>query len=118
ALRAQQASSITAMVSLAQSEPGIPATLDQFDTNPYLLNVENGTINLKTGRLEGHDPFNRLTKLAPVHYDETAACPQWLKFLDKVLKGDQELIHYVQKVVGYSLTGDTREQCFFILYGG
>src|SRR5207245_2932672 len=56
------------------------------------------------------------TKLAPVAYDPQAACPTWRDFLQRILGGDEELMRFVQKRIGYSLTGSTQEQCFFILY--
>ncbi len=117
ALSAQSAKRIGGMVELAKSEPGIPITQDQLDADPWLLNTENGTLDLRTGDLSNHRREDLITKLAPVTYDPAATCPQWEAFLDKIMAGDKDRIRYVQKALGYALSGDTREQCFFILHG-
>ena len=82
-----------------------------------LLNVLNGTIDLYTGELCKHRPDNMITKLAPVEYDPSARCPVWREFLNKVFIGDSELIRYVQRLKGYCLTGDVREQILPIFWG-
>lgn len=108
---------ITAMVHLAQSQMGIPVRANDLDSDPWLFNVLNGTINLKTGELLPHDKGDLLATLVPTEYDPKAKCPMWLKFLEQVTDGDQERIDYLQKAVGYSLTGNNDEQIFFFLYG-
>lgn len=118
AIDAQRGNRIAAMIALAKSEPGIPVTPDQLDTDPWLLNVENGTLDLRTGDLRAHRPEDLITKVAPVRYDANAASPKWLEFLDQIMDGDQDLIRFLQKVFGYALTGDAREQCVFIAHGG
>lgn len=104
-------------MELAKSEPGVPVSADQLDAAPWVLNVLNGTLDLRTGQLRPHAREDLLTKLAPVAYDPGALCPTWEAFLSRILAGDVELIRFVQKVIGYSLTGSTQEQCLFILYG-
>jgi putative DNA primase/helicase len=69
-----------AMLELAASEPGIPVTPDQLDADPWLLNVANGTLDLRSGSLRPHDPGDLITKLAPVAYDPQATCPRWQRF--------------------------------------
>jgi putative DNA primase/helicase len=105
------------MVHLAQSEPGLFVRPEQLDADPWLLNVANGTLDLRTGALRPHDPADLLTRLAPVAYDPQAAAPTWEAFLERILAGSRELIEFLQRAVGYALTGDTREQVLFILYG-
>ena len=117
AAAAQSATRIAGMIRLAESEEGIPVTADQLDADPWLLNVENGTLDLSTGTLREHRQGDLITKIAPVEYHPEAPCPTWLAFLDRIMAGDQDRIRYVQKIFGYALTGDTREQCFFILHG-
>lgn len=117
AAAAQSANRIAGMIQLATSEPGIPLTPDQLDTDPWLLNVENGTLDLRTGELRNHQREDLITKIAPVVYDPNAACPRWEAFLDRIMAENADLIRYLQRIFGYALTGDTREQCFFILYG-
>lgn len=108
---------LRAMISLARSEPGIPVLPKALNSNAWMLNVINGTINLRTGDLQPHCREDLCTKLAPVTYDPEAACPKWMGFLKRILRGDEELIAFVQRAVGYALTGSTREQVLFMLYG-
>jgi putative DNA primase/helicase len=87
----------------------------EFDRDPFALNCLNGTVDLRTGELRPHNPADRITKLAPVEYDPDA--PTWQRFLNDIFLGDQELVAYVQRALGYSITGDTREDCVFIAWG-
>jgi putative DNA primase/helicase len=90
---------------------------DEFDRYPYLLNCLNGVVDLRTGNLLPHDPSLRLTQLCPVAYNPDATAPTWQRFLSDVFLGDQDLISFVQRALGYSLTGDTSERVFFIAWG-
>lgn len=108
---------LEAMIKSARSEPGIPAAPDAFDTNIWLLNCQNGTLDLTTGRLRPHDRSDLLTKCLPTAYDPQAACSAWKAFLWRVMGQRQEMIDFLQRAVGYSLTGSTREQCLFLLWG-
>jgi putative DNA primase/helicase len=117
ALKSQYEGRIRAMITLAQSEPGVPVTEADLDCNAWLLNVQNGTLDLKTGTLRPHQRQDLLTRIIPVSYDPNAVCPTWDKFLADIAAGDHDLIHFLQKSVGYSLTGSVSEQVFFILYG-
>ena len=110
ALKTQSEARIRAMIGLAQSEPNIPVTETELDTNPWLLNVSNGTLDLKTGQLRPHRREDLITKLISVQYDPAATCPTWDSFLQRIMGGNQDLIKFLQKAVGYSLTGDTTEQ--------
>lgn len=106
---------LDAMIALTQDE--LPVKISQLDQNPWLLNAQNGTLDLRTGQLLPHNPDDLITKLAPVKYDPTAECSLWLKTLDRIFAGNQLLVDYVQRVLGYSLTGVASEQCYFILHG-
>ena len=106
---------IKAMVSLAKSE--MPVAPEEFDNDPFLLNCKNGMLDLRTGTLSAHDREKYITKLAPVYYDDTATCPQWEKFLYRIMDGNQNVINFLQRAVGYSLTGDVSEQCLFMFWG-
>jgi putative DNA primase/helicase len=90
---------------------------DVFDTHPLLLNVKNGTINLRTGELRPHRREDFLTKMVPIEYDAKAACPRFSKFLDETLPG-AGLVGYLSRFAGYCLTGLTSEQAWFMFYGG
>lgn len=103
--------SLTFLMSL------VPAERYEFDRHKYLLNVENGIVDLKTGELKPHDREVKLTKLTHVAYDPYALCPTWLKFLDQIFLGDNELIDYMQRLIGYSLTAEISEQLMVFLVG-
>jgi putative DNA primase/helicase len=115
--RSESYGRIVDMLALARSELDISITPDQLDCDSWLLNVRNGTLDLRTGQLRAHQQADLLTKCAPVVYDPEASCPTWEAFLHRILDGDTALIRFVQKAVGYSLTGSTEEQCLFMLYG-
>lgn len=108
---------LTAMVELAKSEPGIPVHPDELDRDPLLLGTANGTVNLRTGGLREPQREDYITKSAMTHYDPAARCPQWMNFLNRIMAGDTEMIGFLQRSIGYSLTGSTAEQCLFMLYG-
>lgn len=102
---------------LTEAQPHVSARPDALDADPWLFNVENGTLDLRTGELRAHDPADMLTRLAPVSYDPRAQAPTWRAFLDRIFAGDQDLIAFVQRLAGYALTGSTREQVLPILHG-
>jgi putative DNA primase/helicase len=101
----------------ASSEPGIPIMPSQLDADPFLLNVKNGTIDLRTGQLREHRREDFLTKLAPVEYRPNAECPLWMQCLDRWMDSNKELIGYLQRTVGYWLTGSVKEQCLWLFHG-
>lgn len=117
ALRSQSAARIMEMIKLAESEPEIPVTTEALDVDPWLLNVTNGTIELRTGVLRPPDRADLITKVAPVAYDSGATCPTFDAFLSSILNGSAPLIRFVQRAIGYALTGSTREQAMAICYG-
>lgn len=106
-----------AMVALAQSEPGIPVMPQELDADHWLLNVENGTLDLRTGELREHRREDLMTKLAPVKYDRRAEAPAFRAFLDSITGGDLELQGFLQRFFGYALTGETREHVLLNCYG-
>jgi putative DNA primase/helicase len=95
----------------------LPILPDQLDADPWLLTVNNGTLDLRTGELYPHRRTDYITKLAPVAYDPAAKAPIFDAFLKRIMDDNQDLIGFLQRAAGYSLTSDTREQCFFILHG-
>ena len=88
-----------------------------LNADPWLFNVQNGTVDLRTGTLRPHDPADLITFIAPVTYDPTATCPTWILFLSQVFAGDAALVAFVQRAVGWSLTGVVKERALFFLYG-
>ena len=94
-----------------------PLAMKNFDRDIYLFNMANGTLDLRTGEFRDHRPEDFLTKVSPVVYDPEAKCDRFIRFMDEVMMGDQDTARYTQKALGYALSGDTRMECFFILYG-
>lgn len=107
------------MIKECQHLDGIPVLPDEMDAFTDYLNCQNGIINLRNGELLPHDSNFLMTRCSFAEYDNTSnKKPElWLKFLDDVTDGNKELQEYLQKCVGYSLTGSIREQCAFFLYG-
>jgi putative DNA primase/helicase len=117
AQRSEAATRVRDMLWHARSEPGIPIQPIDLDADSWLLNVANGTLDLRTGELHAPDRADHITKLAPVEYDPHAECSRWLAFLDRIMAGKTDLIEFLQRAIGYSLTGDTGEQVLFLLHG-
>lgn len=90
---------------------------EEFDREKTLFNVQNGYLDLVTGELYDHEQAKMFSRIADVEYTNKIDCPQWIDFINQIFDNDKELIEYVQKAVGYSLTGSTREQSLFILFG-
>jgi putative DNA primase/helicase len=105
------------MVKLAASELDFQVQPSRLDADPWLLNVANGTLDLRTGKLRSHRRSDLITRLAPVRWNPAADCPRWKAFLDEIFDEDVALIEYVQRAAGYSLTGDTSERVLLILHG-
>lgn len=95
----------------------VPILPHQMDTDLFVFNTPNGVLNLRNGELVNHDSKLFMSKISTVEYTETADCPEWHRFLNDIFAGDLELIRYIQKAIGYSLTGSTAEQCMFFCYG-
>lgn len=117
AITSQSASRIKAMIELAKTEKDIPLSESHLDQDPMRLGLKEETLDLSTGKLLLPDSGHLITKASQIRFDQTAKCPTWERFLITVFDGDQNLIAFVQRVVGYSLTGLTNEQVMFILHG-
>lgn len=117
AQRSESIRSLQAMINLVKSEPGIPVSSAQLDEDPYALNCLNGIIDLSSGTLSPHTQDSLITKIIPVSYDPKQKCPRWMNFLNVIMNGNQNLIEFLQRAVGYSLTGNIQEQCLFLLHG-
>ena len=117
AFKSESVSALKAMAFSARSEPGIAAPATTLDTNPFLLNVENGTVDLRTGKLMGHDPSQLITQCLSIAYDLDAVAPKWNAFLDRIFNGDRDIISYVKRAIGYAITGSVSEQVVFIMVG-
>lgn len=107
---------IDSMVDMA-SWMGRVANIGEFDKDQWLFNCDNGTLDLRNGEFRAHQQEDMITNISPVQYDPKSDCPLWQEFLATVLAGNQELIAFLQRAAGYSLTGSTAQHCFFMLYG-
>ena len=117
ALRSENKRSLDNMIAVASKDKEVVMSQSDLDKDHYLLGVVNGTVDLRTGGLKCSDRYDFITKRAHVTHIANSKCPRWLKFINEVMGGDKDLVDYLQKVVGYSLTGDTTEQKFFFLHG-
>lgn len=117
ALRSEASGQIAGMLKLAQSEPGIAVLPGDFDVDPWLFNVANGTLDLRTGTLGPHRREDMITCLSPVAYDPEADCPAFEAFLYQIMAKNQGMVDFLWDSLGYALTGDCREQCFWMLWG-
>lgn len=115
ACKSESKARIDAMLSLAKRM--CPVEPDELDADPFKFNVENGTIDLRTGELMPHKREDKITMIAPVEYHPDADCPVFKAFLDRIMNGDEALIAFLQRFFGYCLTGDVSEQSILIAYG-
>lgn len=117
ALSSESAIRRRACIDQATTLPELGIDAQSFDADPWLLNVQNGTVDLRTGQLRGARREDYITKQAPVRFDATATRPVWDAFLFRIMAGDQDLIAYLRRLVGYILTGAIREHVFVVFYG-
>ena len=117
ALRSGGKRDLDAMIALASSDLSVEIKTADLNRSPWLLNVLNGTLDLRTGQLREHERKDLITKMAGCEYDPDAECPNWLKFLDRVMAGDQDVIDFLRRAIGYSLTGIVTEHVMFIMWG-
>lgn len=107
---------LKATVNLARSFTELQIAADQLDSHPWLLNCTNGTLDLRTGQLREHRMEDYLTHVINCDYDPLAHSAKWISFLESALP-DREIREFLQRSIGYSLTGSTREECCFLLTG-
>ena len=110
-------SHVRGVLGLLKGLPGLQARLEDFDGEVAWFNCANGTYDSKTGEFRGHERSDHISRCSPIVYDERARCPRWVEFVAEILDGDPELYAFVQRVLGYCLTGSATEQCMFLLYG-
>jgi putative DNA primase/helicase len=114
--RSEHVNRIAAMIRLAETEPGIPLSSGDLDRDPWALNMSNGTLDLRTGELRPHRRADLISRSISIEYIAAAQAPRWGAFLEKVLP-DPDVRSFVQRAVGYALTGSTREQVLFMPWG-
>lgn len=109
---------VESALKAAISRPSFATTIDLWDADPMLAAAKGATIDLRAVVHRAVDRADYLTMRLGAQYDPEATCPRWLQFLDEVFVGNVELIAFVQRAVGYCLTGNVREQKIFLLHGG
>ena len=106
------------MITMAETEPGIPVTPDQLDRDPWLLNTPTGTVHLRTGQVREHRPEDLITKLTIAPYVENYDdCDLWKDHLNRIMSGNEKLIRFLQRYIGYCLTGVTTERDMVFAWG-
>jgi putative DNA primase/helicase len=116
ALRLASRATSAAVERLAAADRRHAATVDQWDANPWLLNTPTGSVDLCTGEVHQHRREDYVTKLTATGPAD-GGCASWLRFLDRITNNEPELQSFLQRMIGYSLTGSTREHALFFLYG-
>jgi P4 family phage/plasmid primase-like protien len=117
AVTAHNLTKVTAMLKLAISEPGMATTDRELDTDPHMLGVSNGVVDLRTGRLQRNEPRLKVTRYCGAAYVQDRTCPKWLQFLDQIFSSDVDTIETVQLLLGYTLVGISTEEKLIICYG-
>ncbi len=115
ALESESAARLRSMLELARTEEELSVPADAFNRSPMLFNVENGTLDLERMELRPHNQSDYITQLAGVAYDHSATCPRWELFLAQILGAS--LAAFLQRAIGYALTGKVAEHAFFVLHG-
>jgi len=108
---------INNMLSSSNSDPRVVVGVEKWDSDVNLLGVQNGVIDLKTGELLKGQPNLYITRRAPVAYNPGLRNPRWEQFIDFATGGDKELQNWLQKAVGYTLTGNNNHDLMFLVYG-
>jgi putative DNA primase/helicase len=118
-IRIGSAATVAAVERLARADGRLAAGCARWDADPWLLATPDGVVDLRTGALRGADPADRITRVAAVGpgRDGAADCPRFRAFLDRIFAGDRHLIGFVQRALGYALTGDTAEHALFFCWG-
>jgi putative DNA primase/helicase len=117
AIQSESARRRKALIEVASWIPQLNVKTDDLDKDPWLFNMENGTIDLRSGEIREQRPEDLVTKIAQVSYDREADCPIWKKFIMEIMGFNPELIRYLQTAAGWGITGDVSEQVMFILFG-
>jgi putative DNA primase/helicase len=117
ALNSESEYRLRVALDLAKKEAPLSDAGDSWDLDPFLLGVSNGVVDLRTGTLRRACPEDRMLLYTTVHYDPSAQCARFEQFLGEVFREDEETIRFIQRAIGYCLTGDVTEQVLFLCYG-
>ncbi|MEV8015661.1 phage/plasmid primase, P4 family [Streptomyces sp. NPDC086554] len=110
-------SRIDALMTELRSVPSVHVEAEEFDAKPHLLSFRNGVVDLRTGQLRAHDKRDMLTVTLPLEFDAHAPAPRWEQFMSEIFPSAPDLVTYLQRLVGYGITGSTSEQCFAVFWG-
>ena len=102
---------------LKEAQSIYPIMMEDFDTDIYAFNCANGTLHLNTMEFRSHNSEDKITKMSPVKYDTNARFKCWDDFITEVMSGDEEKAKFLQKAMGYAISGDIQHECMFVLYG-
>ncbi len=116
-LKLEKAGALTSLLDISRSLLPVADTGQGWDEYPFLIGCPNGVIDLTSGDFRDGRPEDRISLQTGVVFDPSATCERWSQFIDEIFDGDTELIDFIARASGYSLTGDTREQCFFMCVG-
>lgn len=116
--RSENVNRIKAMIEAAKNDPAIQCKPTDFDSDPYLLNCHNGTVDLRNGELLPFNPHNFITRMLETDFNPSAKCSRWEAFLEQIFEGNQNKIGYLQRYLGYCVTGKTNERAMLVLNGG
>jgi putative DNA primase/helicase len=114
--QSQNAARLDACVRVLESR--LVVTLADLDRDPWLLNLRNGTLDLRSADLRPHEPADLITQISDIEWHDDAACPTWEAFVSSVMGGDLTLVLYLQRLVGYAMTANTTEHLLAFFYGG
>jgi putative DNA primase/helicase len=117
AVQSESRPRLDSAINLAKKEPALANTGEDWDANPFLFCVQNGVIDLRSGELRPSCADDHMLLRSPVSHDPEAKCLRFERFLNEVFVGDVETIRFIQKAIGYCLTGSTKEQCIFMCFG-
>jgi putative DNA primase/helicase len=117
AIRLERRDALHSMLALARNLHPITDAGERWDADPWLMGVVNGVVDLRTGRLRPGRRDDRITMSTAVPFEPDQPCPRWERFVAEIFAADAAQIDYVQQAAGYSVTGDTSEQCLFLQDG-
>src|ERR1700687_828733 len=117
AIKSEYRYRLEASIEIAKALSPISDSGTNWDCDPWLLGVANGIVDLRTGKVRTEQTVDRITKHSPVQFNPDATCPRFEEFLSEIFREDKQLIGYIQRAVGYSLTGSISEQCLFCCHG-
>jgi len=117
AMQSESRPRLQSMLELSRAERPLADSGTEWDSRPFLLGVKNGVVDLRSGKLRAGKTSDKITLHSNIQFDPNAQCPRWEQFLVEIFAGDTELIEFVQRAVGYSLSGDTSEQVIFLCFG-